>query len=72
MWLTYRQAAARVDRSRRTIRRWRLNGMPMTYDAHGRRVVAEEVLLAWYRARLIADPIHQARMKARQKQEMGT
>ncbi|MGK9222267.1 MULTISPECIES: hypothetical protein [unclassified Microbacterium] len=65
--LTYREAAARVRRSRRTIRRWRLNGMPMSFDSEGRRVVDEHVLLAWWRDRLQADPIHQARLKAKQK-----
>lgn len=71
-WLTYKQAAARVNRSRRTIRRWRLNGMPMTFDTHGRRVVDEEVLLAWWRGRLAADPIHQAKMRAQMSRREET
>lgn len=66
--LTYKQAAARVRRSRRTIRRWRLNGMPMSFDEHGRRVVREDVLLAWWRARLMADPVHQARLRRKAMQ----
>jgi len=64
--LTYREAADRVNRSRRSIRRWRLNGMPMgwdTRDGQRVRVVSEETLLAWFRARLIADPVHQQRMR---------
>ncbi|GGH34081.1 hypothetical protein [Microbacterium album] len=68
VWLNYRQAAKRVSRSRRTIRRWKARGMPMTFDDRGRRVVDEEVLLAWWRGRLLADPIHQARLKAKQKE----
>lgn len=64
--LTYREAADRVKRSRRSIRRWRLNGMPMgwdTRDGQRVRVVAEDVLLSWFRERLIADPIHQQLMR---------
>lgn len=63
-WLTYRQAAARVRRSVRTIKRWRRQGMPMPLDERGRRIVDEENLLAWWRGRLAADPVHQARMRA--------
>lgn len=65
--LSYREAAARVRRSRRSIRRWRLSGMPMGWelrDGQRVRVVDEEVLLAWFRGRLAADPVHQARMRA--------
>lgn len=61
--LTYREAARRVGRSIRTIKRWRKGGMPMGWD-HGRRVVDEPTLLAWYRARLTADPVHQQRLRA--------
>lgn len=71
-WLTYRQAATRVTRSIRTIKRWRRSGMPMTFDASGRRVVDEEVLLAHLRARLTADPIHQAKLRARQRDSERT
>lgn len=45
-YLTYREAASRVRRSTRTIKRWRRSGMPMTFDRRGRRVVAEGTLLA--------------------------
>ncbi|MBW9093124.1 hypothetical protein JNB62_05465 [Microbacterium jejuense] len=65
--LTYRQAATRVRRSIKTIKRWRRNGMPMGWELqHGQRVrvVDEEVLLGWFRGRLLADPVHQARLKA--------
>jgi transposase len=64
--LTYRQAAARVDRSPRTIRHWRQQGMPMGWDIRDGqhvRVVDEEVLLAWFRARLQAWPTHRWRMR---------
>lgn len=68
-WLTYREAAHRVGRSTRAIKRWRANGMPMRFDTTGRRIVQEHVLLAWFRARLQADPVHQARLRARIAQE---
>lgn len=64
--LTYRQAAARVQRSPRTIRHWRQQGMPMgwdTRDGQQVRVVDEEVLLEWFRARLQAWPTHRWRMR---------
>lgn len=61
--LTYREAAKRVHRSIRTINRWRRNGMPMSFDATGHRVVEEEVLLTWWRARLEAWPPHQYRLR---------
>lgn len=65
-WLTYRQAAIRVHRSIKTIKRWRRHGMPMgwaTQQGQRVRVVDEEVLLSWFRGRLAADPVHQARMR---------
>lgn len=61
-WLTYRQAARRVHRTIRTIRRWKKNGMP-TILRDGIRYVEEETLLAWWRDRLQADPVHQQRMR---------
>lgn len=69
--LTYREAAKRVNRSVRTLWRWRRNGMPMGWavrDGQRVRVVEEKVLLAWYRDRLKAWPIHQQRM-ARKRRE---
>lgn len=63
-WLNYRQAAARVHRSTRTIKRWRRDGMPMSYDATGRRIVKEQTLLTELRRRLAADPVHQQRLRA--------
>jgi len=64
IWYTYRGAAKRVGRSVRTIQRWRISGMPMEFDEHGRRVVCESVLLAEYRRRLEAWPTHQYRLRA--------
>ncbi|MFI8593765.1 hypothetical protein ACIGCK_04955 [Microbacterium sp. NPDC078428] len=64
--LTYREAARRVRRTIRTINRWRSRGMPMTWDTRDGqrvRVVDESVLLAWWRARLSADPVHQQRIR---------
>lgn len=63
-WLTYREAARRVRRHPITIKRWRRQGMPMTFDKHGRRIVNEQTLLAWWRDRLNNDPVHQARIRA--------
>lgn len=65
--LTYRQAAKRVNRSVRTINRWRRNGMPMSWR-NGFRVVEITVLLAWWRERMNADPAHQYRMRALRKE----
>ncbi|HEY9310271.1 MAG TPA: hypothetical protein VIP82_20905 [Microbacterium sp.] len=64
--LTYRQAAALVKRSPRTIRYWRQQGMPMGWeerDGQLVRVVEQEVLQAWFRARLVAWPTHRWRMR---------
>jgi hypothetical protein len=64
--LTYREAAARVHRSVRTLWRWRKHGLEMGWDVRDGqrvRVVREDVLLAYWRARLMADPVHQLRMR---------
>lgn len=63
-WLTYREAARRVRRALITVKRWRRNGMPMSTDSHGRRIVREDVLFDWFRSCLMADPVHQARIRA--------
>ncbi|WP_427870559.1 hypothetical protein [Leucobacter luti] len=63
-WFTYREAAARVHRSTRTIKRWRRDGLPMTFDKTGRRIVEERTLLTEYRRRLAADPVHQQRIRS--------
>jgi hypothetical protein len=65
-WYSYREASHRVGRSVRTLWRWRAQGMPMLWgvrEGQAVRVVQEDVLLAWFRARLTADPIHQQRMR---------
>ncbi|MFN3948655.1 hypothetical protein [Microbacterium sp.] len=66
-WLTYRTAAARVGRTERTIRNWRIWGMPMewrTIEGQRTRVVREDVLLEHFRLRLAQSPTHQYRMRA--------
>lgn len=45
-WLTYREAAEQVGRSKRALQRWRRHGMPMQLDAEGRRIVHETTLFA--------------------------
>lgn len=69
---TYRQAAKRVGRAVITIKRWRRHGMPMGYDKHGRRIVEEAVLLAFYRSKLLADPIHQQKLRKIFGEELDT
>ncbi|AVL96916.1 MULTISPECIES: hypothetical protein [Microbacterium] len=66
--LTYREAAQRVRRSRRTIRHWKLQGMRMGWDRRDGqlvRVVDEDVLLAWWRDRMDNDPVWQNRVRAK-------
>lgn len=49
-WYTYREASARVGRAPITVKRWRRNGMPMSWDTQGRRIVSHETLLEWLRS----------------------
>ncbi|PCE16071.1 hypothetical protein AUC47_10295 [Microbacterium sp. SZ1] len=70
MWLDYRQAARRIERSESTIKRYRRDGMPMPLR-DGRRVVHEDVLLSWYRERLTAWPIHQQRLRVMRARGAG-
>lgn len=66
--LGYREAARRVRRSVLTIKRWRRHGMPMGWERRSGqdvRVVREDVLLAWWRARMSADPVYQQKVRAR-------
>ncbi|MGO2112565.1 MAG: hypothetical protein ACTH31_13230 [Pseudoclavibacter sp.] len=44
----------------RTIRRWRAEGMPVMFDERGAMLVDLEVLLAWYRRKVRANPIRRA------------
>lgn len=66
-WLPYEDAAARVQSSVRTIRRWRSVGMPMQWITHSDgsrvRVVDEQVLLKWWRQTMKNSPVHQARLR---------
>lgn len=61
--LDYRQAAKRVRRSVRTIKRWRKAGLAMSTASDGRRLVDESRLLEWWRDRMSADPVHQLRLR---------
>jgi hypothetical protein len=62
-WLTIREAARRVGRDVRTIKRWHAAGMPMrTIDGHLE--VDEETLLATFREHLARSPVHQERLKS--------
>lgn len=73
--LTYREAARKVKRSVRAIKRWRAQGMPMSWDIReGQRVrvVEERILLAWFRARLTAWPPHQYRLRKLRAQDDDT
>ena len=54
-WYTYRQAAARVRRHKRTIKKWRQKGLPMSWDNQGRRIVKHEHLLPWWRMAIERD-----------------
>ena len=54
-WYTYEQAARRVSRNVRTIKKWRVRGMPMSTDEHGRRIVRRDDLLAWWRQAMSRD-----------------
>lgn len=75
-YLTYREAAKVAHRSVITIKRWRRNGMPMSWqvrEGQRHRVVDEAVLKQWWRERMIADPVWQARLrKMRREREDAT
>ncbi|MDQ1217996.1 hypothetical protein [Microbacterium arborescens] len=72
IWLNYAQAAKRVGRSHRCIRMWQRQGMPMQWrtspNGQRERIVDQDVLLAWFRDKLRANPAHQAWMQARRRQ----
>ncbi|GAA3948026.1 hypothetical protein [Microbacterium soli] len=75
-YLTYREAAKVTRRSVVTIKRWRRNGMPMGWemrDGQRHRVVDERILKTWWRERMTADPVWQARLrKMRREREEAT
>lgn len=54
-WLTMRQAAKRVKRHVRTIKRWRHNGMTVRQH-NGLNYVHLDALTSWWRARMLNDP----------------
>jgi hypothetical protein len=54
-WLTLRQAARRVHRHVKTIKRWRRNGMTVRKVA-GVNYVHIDSLTSWWRARMLNDP----------------
>ncbi|GGM41942.1 hypothetical protein GCM10010489_11200 [Microbacterium saperdae] len=59
-YLSYRESAKFLGKSVVTIKRWRRNGMPMLWevrDGQRYRVVEKQVLQAWWRQRLAADPV---------------
>ncbi|WP_232225398.1 hypothetical protein [Leucobacter salsicius] len=62
-WYTYRGAAARAERSVRSIKRWVREGMAAGWDDEGRRIIREDLLLAELRRRLDANPAHQYRIR---------
>ncbi len=62
-WLTYRGAAADVDRCIRSLQIWVQQGMPAEYDDRGRRIIRRSVLRAEYRRRLERWPPHQYRLR---------
>ncbi|MEV7609864.1 WhiB family transcriptional regulator [Microbacterium sp. NPDC089320] len=68
-WLSYAEAAKRVRSSGRTVRNWRRQGMPMSWrvDEVGQRyrVVELQVLLAWWREKMQASPVHFYRQRAK-------
>lgn len=68
-WLSYAEAAKRVRSSGRTVRNWRRQGMPMSWrvDETGQRyrVVELQVLLAWWREKMQASPVHFYKMRAK-------
>lgn len=67
-WLTYSQAAERVRSHPETVKRWRRMGLSFAL-VDGRRVVREDALLAFWRERMKADPVHQARIARDRRQD---
>lgn len=70
--LTYRETAKALGVSRRTVRRWRQQGMDMSWgkrDGQNVRVVELRVARAWFRERRKNDPITQQRIRAEKRRE---
>lgn len=69
-WHTYRSATKRVGRSERTIRNWRVSGIPMGWqviEGQRTRVVREDILLKHFRQHLTNSPLHQNRLRAQRR-----
>lgn len=72
-YLTYRQAAALVHRSPRTIRYWKQQGMATSLverDGQMVRVVEKTILQAWFRQRLMNWPVHRWRLRKQLAEEI--
>lgn len=66
-YLTTRAAARRVNRSVRSLRTWRRDGMQVRFV--GRRMeVEEEHLLLWWRQKTFANPVTPYRIRRSQKE----
>lgn len=68
VWLSLRDAAARVRSTERTVKRWQAAGMVTEWrmvEGQRARFVDEDVLLAWWRDRMDASPTHQYRLRRR-------
>lgn len=71
--LTYREAAALVHRSPRTIRYWKQQGMSTSLverDGQMVRVVEKTILQAWFRQRLMSWPVHRWRLRKQLAEEI--
>ncbi|AXA95446.1 hypothetical protein [Microbacterium sp. PM5] len=65
-WLTYREAAKKIGRTKRCIEYWRARGMVMDWairDGQRVRVVQLGVLRAWWRERMKNDPTQPYRIR---------
>lgn len=66
IWLPTRQAARRVGKTIRTIRRWRQLGMPVRF-VDGRMHIEEETLLLWWRQQTMRNACTKWRIRAAQR-----
>lgn len=68
-WLGLSAAARRVKSSKRTVRRWIAEGMPVEWriSAAGQRerIVELDTLLTWWRRKMAESPVHQNRIRRR-------
>lgn len=61
--LTFRQASQLLGCTIRTLHNWKTAGMRTTLNDRGRRVVREDELRKHHRRHLLANPVHQNRMR---------